>query len=61
LDARSLLFVFDDGRNIDAGIVVNDTMKKYMQNSHQILTVLLDNETGDAKEGFYYPLILQKF
>jgi hypothetical protein len=36
-------------------------MKKYMQNSHQILTVLLDNETGDAKEGFYYPLILQKF
>jgi hypothetical protein len=60
LDERKLLFVFDDGRNVDAGIKLSDTMKKYMQNSHQILTVLLDHETGDAKEGHYYPLILQK-
>ncbi|MCB1652384.1 MAG: hypothetical protein KDI46_10070 [Alphaproteobacteria bacterium] len=60
LDERKLRFVFDNGANIDSGIQVNDRMQKYMQNSHQILTVLLDYETGDATDGHYYPLILHK-
>ena len=60
LDERKLLFVFDDGRNTDSGVFISDNMVKYMQNSHQILTVLLDIETGEPKEGSYFPLILQK-
>lgn len=60
LDERRLSFVFDDGRSVDSGVQISDDMSKYMQNSHQLLTVLLDQETGEAKEGQYLPLILQK-
>ena len=59
LNEGTFHFVFDEGEIADTKIVVNETMKKYMQNSHQILTVLLDDESGDAKEGHYYPLILR--
>ncbi|MBX2833711.1 MAG: hypothetical protein KTR28_01935 [Micavibrio sp.] len=60
LDARKLFFVFDEGDQVDSGIQVNDGMTKYMQNSHQILTVQLDIKTGEAVEGVYFPLILHK-
>ena len=60
MNAHKLLFVFDDGRNVDSGIIVSSSMAKYMHNSHQILMVLLDIKTGEATEGAYYPLLLQK-
>ena len=60
LDAGKLLFVFDDGRSTDSGVEISNQMSKYIQNSHQLLTVLLDQESGEAKEGHYFPLILQK-
>lgn len=54
----SVEFVMDDGDIRDIGIPVNKDMKKYMHNTHQVLMVLLDDETGQAKEGYYIPLII---
>jgi len=53
-------FVMDDGDIRDVGVPVNKDIAKYMHNSHQILMVLLDSETGAAKEGYYIPLIIHK-
>ena len=58
LGTSKLDFILDDGEIRDAGLYVTRTMGKYMQNSHQILMVLIDNETGEAKEGNYVPLII---
>ena len=53
LDTLKLTFVLEDGGIRDAGFYATAAMAKYMQNSHQILMVLLDNETGEASEGTY--------
>jgi len=60
LDTLKLTFVLDDGEIRDAGFYATKAMAKYMQNSHQILMVLLDDATGEAKEGNYIPLIIHK-
>ncbi|MFN3700160.1 MAG: hypothetical protein ACK4VI_01400 [Alphaproteobacteria bacterium] len=51
-------FVMDDGDIRDVGVPVNKDVAKYMHNTHQVLMVLLDDETGEAKEGYYIPLII---
>ncbi len=58
LGTLKLTFVLDDGEIRDAGFYATKAMSKYMQNSHQILMVLLDDDTGEAKEGNYVPLII---
>ena len=58
LNSSTLDFVLDDGDIRDAGLPLVPEIAKYMQNSHQILTVLLDDKTGEAKEGRYIPLII---
>jgi hypothetical protein len=60
LDNYKLSFVLDDGDIRNAGLPLTKEVAKYMQNSHQILMVLLDDDTGDAKEGGYVPLIIHK-
>lgn len=60
LDTCQLDFVLENGDSRDAGLPLKNTMSKYMQNSHQILTVYLDDETGEAVEGTYIPLIIHK-
>jgi hypothetical protein len=60
LGTNRLDFVLDDGAIRDAGLPLNQSVAKHMQNSHQILMVLLNPETGEAKEGNYVPLILHK-
>ena len=60
LDTNRLDFVLDDGDIRDAGLPLNKDVAKHMQNSHQILMVLLDDDTGEAKEGNYVPLIIHK-
>lgn len=60
LSTNKLDFVLDDGETRDAGIPLGQDVAKYMQNSHQILMVLLDNDTGEATEGNYIPLIIHK-
>jgi len=58
LGSCKLDFVLDDGEIRDAGLPLTQQIAKYMQNSHQILMILLDNDTGEAKEGNYIPLII---
>lgn len=53
-------FVLDNGDTRNAGLPLKKTMSKYMQNSHQILTVYLDDDTGEAVEGTFIPLIIHK-
>lgn len=60
LGTNKLDFVLDSGDVRDAGLPLGKDVAKYMQNSHQILMVLLDNETGEAKQGNYVPLIIHR-
>lgn len=57
---NELDFVLDDGNIRDAGIPLKPGIAKHMQNSHQILMVLMDDSTGEAKEGKYVPLIIHR-
>lgn len=58
LDNCNLGFVLDGGETRSMTIPVKRELSKNMQNTHQILTVLMDDETGAPKEGTYIPLIL---
>lgn len=60
LGTCKLDFVLDNGDIRDIGIPLRSELSKNMQNSHQVLMVLMDEETGLAKEGVYIPLILHR-
>lgn len=60
LETNMVNFVIDEGDVRDIGIPLKQNIAKNMQNSHQILMVLLDDSTGDAKEGKYIPLIIHQ-
>ena len=60
LSTNKLDFVLEDGDVRDVGVPLHDVVAKHMQNSHQILTVLLDDESGEGKEGNYVPLIIHR-
>jgi hypothetical protein len=60
LKENRLDFILDNGDIRDAAMPLAPQISKHMQNSHQILTVLLDDKTGDAKEGKYIPLIIHQ-
>ena len=53
-------FVLDGGEMRDSGVPVTRTMSKNMQNTHQMLMVLIDDKTGEPKEGQYIPLIIHR-
>lgn len=60
LGTYKLDFVLDSGDVRDVGIPLRSELSKNMQNSHQVLMVLMDEDTGLAKEGAYIPLILHR-
>ena len=60
LGNNNLDFVLDNGDIRNAGIALGGNVSKYMQNSYQILTVFMDNNTGEAIEGTYIPLIIHR-
>lgn len=60
LNSNNLDFVLDDGEIRDIGLPLTQDVAKHMQNSHQILTVLMDPHTGEAELGTYIPLILHQ-
>lgn len=60
LGSYKLDFVLDDGEVRDAGLPLTKDVAKYMQNSHQILMVLMDIKTGQATKGNYVPLIIHR-
>jgi hypothetical protein len=60
LTTNKLDFILDDGDIRDIGLPVGKDVAKHMQNSHQILMVLMDPKTGDAKMGNYVPLVIHR-
>ncbi len=60
LGTSKLDFILDGGDVRDFGMPLDRSVSKHMHNTHQVLTILLDDETGDAKEGHYIPLILHQ-
>jgi len=58
LNSCRLDFVLDSGEVRNAGMNLTKAMSKNMQNSHQILMILMDDVTGQPKKGYYVPLIL---
>lgn len=60
LGSSKLDFVLDGGEIRNAGIPLRKEIANYMQNSHQILMVLMDDETGQATKGNYVPLVIHR-
>ena len=60
LGSNMLDFVLDNGDTRSSGLPLKSAVSKNMQNSHQILMVLLDDDTGEAKEGNYIPLVIHQ-
>lgn len=60
LDTRFLKFVLDTGDMRNTGGQLTENMSKNMQNTHQMLMILMDDDTGKAKEGKYLPLIIHR-
>jgi hypothetical protein len=58
INNSKLDFILEDGQTRDFGMALPAKIGKYMQNAHQILTILMNDETGDADEGRYIPLII---
>lgn len=53
-------FIIGEGEIRDAGVNLVPQISKHMQNSHQILTVLMNDKTGEPVEGKYIPLIIHQ-
>ena len=53
-------FVMNDGDVRNFGIPVDPKLKKYLQNSFQILMVQMDDKSGDPVEGDYFPIIIHR-
>ena len=60
VSANRLDFILEDGDVRNIGFPVKPSIAKNMQNTHQILLILLDDDTGEAKEGYYIPLIIHQ-
>ncbi len=55
---NSLSVTMGDNDKRETHLDLFPAITKHMQNTHQILTILMDNKTGEAIEGRYVPLIL---
>ncbi len=60
LGTNKLDFVMNDGEFRDVGLPLTQDVSKHMQNAHQILMVLMDPVTGEAKEGNYVPVVIHR-
>lgn len=60
LSTNNLEFVMDGGEVRNIGLPLHEKLAKNMQNSHQILTILMDDESGEAEEGQFVPLIIHR-
>lgn len=60
LNTSKLSFILEGGEIRETGMTLAPQIARNMQNSHQILMVYMDNETGEAKEGNYVPLIIHR-
>jgi len=56
---REFFFVMQDGNKIFIGHPLSLSLSRHIQNAHQILTVHMDDKTGQAVRGEYIPVLLQ--
>ena len=54
----TLDFVLDNGETRGFGMKLKPEIARYMQNAHQILRIQMDDDTGQAMNDDYIPLIL---
>lgn len=52
-------FIMQDDVRVFIGHPLSPSMSRYMQNTHQILTIEMNDETGEANRGEYIPVLLQ--
>ncbi len=60
LNTNTLDFIMDDDEKRDLGFALKPEIAKYMQNAHQILTILLNDGTGEGVAGKYIPIIIHR-
>lgn len=60
LDESRLDFIMNDGDIRNFGIKIHPNLAKYLQNSFQVLMVLMDGDTGEPIEGEYFPIIIHR-
>lgn len=60
LDNSKFDFIMGNGEIRNASLPLDPRMAKYMQNTHQVLMVLIDPKTGEATQGNYVPLIIHR-
>ncbi len=54
---RAIDFVLVSGEKRGLDVPLKPEMTKNMQNTYQVLMILMDHETGYSKKGFYKPLL----
>ncbi len=60
LDESRLEFVMEDGDLRNFGTPIPKHFAKEMQNAHQVLMVLMDEDAGEPVAGGYFPLIIHR-
>ena len=60
LDTNNLDIILADGDMRNFGAKVPDRLAKHMQNAYQVMMVQMDEKTGEALSGDYYPLIIHR-
>jgi len=60
LDTNNLDFVLAEGDIRNFGAKVPDHLSKHMQNAYQVMMVHMNEDTGEAIDGDYFPLIIHR-
>ncbi len=60
LDSSRLTFIMNNGEIRDFGIPIRPELGRYMQNTFQVLMVLMDEKAGEPVEGGYIPLMIHR-
>ncbi len=60
LDTNNLDFVLAEGDIRNFGAKVPPHLSKHMQNAFQVMIVLMDEKTGEAVSGDFFPLIIHR-
>lgn len=60
MDTDRLDFIIDSGEARNFGLPIKKEIGRNIQNTHQMLMILVDDETGEAKEGMYVPIMVHR-
>lgn len=60
MDSSELFFVFQGGEKRNIGSPLSPSFVRHMQNTHQILSIEMNDETGQANRGEFIPVLLQQ-